>query len=283
MLKLFLFMSTKTVCKNCNNSFDGDFKYCPYCGQENRDQPLKFKDFISEYLSANFNLDSKFILTLKTLILKPGLLTKEILDGKRTKYVTPVRLYLLVSLVYFFVISFEKDSGIVINSKDIGKSGIVLTTKIHGADTLTGFEKTLYNKLILLNSKQGKKEFRRLFKKSVSMGMFFFIPLTAWIFYLFFRKRYHYYIPHLIFLIHLQTVVFIILTVFSLIRLLYDNDFIFITEVVILIYLIYKWLKNFYGLSVKKTITNMILLSGIFTLLTLVFLATISTISFYFF
>ena len=276
-------MSSKTVCKNCGKSFNSNFSYCPYCGQENREQPLRFNDFISEFLSANFNLDSKFILTLKTLIFKPALLTKEILNGKRTKYVTPVRLYLLISLIYFFVISFEQDSGIVINSNDTQNSSTVLSTEISGSDTLTGFKKILYDKLMLLKSKQGEKEFLRLFKKSISVGMFIFIPLTAWVLYLFFRKRYHYYIPHLIFLIHLQTLIFLILTIFSVIRFLYDGDFITGIEFIILTYLVYKWLKNFYSLSFMRTITNMILLSGIYLFLSLVFLVVISGISFYFF
>ena len=55
--------------------------------------------------------------------------------------------------------------------------------------------------------------------------MFFLIPLTAFIFYLMFRKN-TYYIQHLVFVLHLQSVIFILLIFFNLVKLFLDNEII---------------------------------------------------------
>ena len=99
-------MTQHIKCLNCGQELNKSDKYCSHCGQINRENNLNFKYFVSEFLSANFNVDSKIFLTLKLLITSPATLTKEFLEGKRTKYITPVRLYLIISLVYFFVLSF---------------------------------------------------------------------------------------------------------------------------------------------------------------------------------
>jgi uncharacterized membrane protein len=43
--------------------------------------------------------------TLKPLLVRPGYLTNEFSAGRRANYVSPVRLYLVVSLVFFFLLS----------------------------------------------------------------------------------------------------------------------------------------------------------------------------------
>jgi hypothetical protein len=98
--------SNKTTCPNCGNDFDKSFAYCPYCGQANKKLNLSFKYVVSEFLAASFNVDSKLFITLKLLLLKPAKLTHEFLAGKRAKYISPIRLYLLISLVYFFILTF---------------------------------------------------------------------------------------------------------------------------------------------------------------------------------
>ena len=52
-----------------------------------------------------FSFNTRFFITLKYLITKPGLLTTEYWLGRRTKYLPPLRLYLVMSLMYFFISS----------------------------------------------------------------------------------------------------------------------------------------------------------------------------------
>ena len=57
-------------------------------------------------LESFLNWDSKFFTTLALLILKPWRLTNEFLVGKRVRYVNPLRLYLLVSILFFFAVNY---------------------------------------------------------------------------------------------------------------------------------------------------------------------------------
>ena len=72
---------------------------------------MLMKDFFHNY----FALDSRFVSSIRPFLLKPGQLTKEFIQGKRVRYMHPVRLYLLLSLFYFFILSVSgsrSDGGI---------------------------------------------------------------------------------------------------------------------------------------------------------------------------
>ena len=45
--------------------------------------------------------DGRLAQTIRTLLRRPGELTRALLEGQRTRYVSPVRLYLTCSLLYF--------------------------------------------------------------------------------------------------------------------------------------------------------------------------------------
>ena len=86
-------------CKNCNYELVG--LYCSEGGQKNS-QLLSIKETLKEFTDNVFSFDTRFFITLKYLITKPGLLTTEYWLGRRTKYLPPLRLYLglLLGLQY---------------------------------------------------------------------------------------------------------------------------------------------------------------------------------------
>jgi len=95
-------MLTDKLCKNCNSELVG--LYCSEYGQKNS-QLLSIKKTLKEFTDNVFSFDTRFFITLKYLVTKPGLLTTEYWLGKRTKYLPPLRLYLVMSLMYFFISS----------------------------------------------------------------------------------------------------------------------------------------------------------------------------------
>ena len=256
----------KIKCPNCEKEFDSNFNYCPYCGQKNIDPDPKLKHFLSEFLSANFNLDSKIFITLKALLLKPAELSKAFLAGKREKYLTPVRLYFVVSLVYFFLLSInlDKDAGIVeINetNTELNDSTNNLSIFIDevNPDTLSSMEKKVYHNIKLLKTPTGQQMFKQILKKNISLGMFAFIPLTALILFMLFRKKTVYYIPNLIFAIHLQSLIFLWFSFLILIGFILDFTILKVVGLLFLAYIIFRWIKAFYETSLAKTIWKMFL------------------------
>ena len=77
-LVLILFVSMK--CKNCDEDLYGPQLYCAKCGQKNISQ-LNLRYLFSEIIDTVFNLDSKLYRTVKVLILKPGVLSREFIKG----------------------------------------------------------------------------------------------------------------------------------------------------------------------------------------------------------
>ena len=92
-------------CHNCGHTLGQVYNYCPNCGQENSDSNISFGKLLKEFIHNYFSLDSKFRNSLKPFLVSPGFITKEFISGKRVSYANPVRLYLVMSLLYFFMLS----------------------------------------------------------------------------------------------------------------------------------------------------------------------------------
>jgi ribosomal protein L32 len=93
-----------TQCENCGAPLQGH--WCAQCGQPAIDYRRSFRHVIADLLDEFLNWDSKFFTTIALLILKPWRLTNEFLAGKRVRYVNPLRLYLLASILFFFAANF---------------------------------------------------------------------------------------------------------------------------------------------------------------------------------
>src|SRR6202048_1796401 len=91
-------------CENCGAQLTG--RYCAQCGQAAVDYRRSFRHVIVDVLDSFLNWDSKFLATIALLIVKPWRLTNEFLAGKRVRYVHPLRLYLLASILFFFAANY---------------------------------------------------------------------------------------------------------------------------------------------------------------------------------
>lgn len=103
-------------CLNCNTQYDRENNYCPNCGQENNHNRASFGTLVMDFFHNYFSFDSKFSNSLLPFFFQPGYLTKKFVLGKRASFVNPVRLYLIISLLFFFVFSMV--------SKDLVKKGV---------------------------------------------------------------------------------------------------------------------------------------------------------------
>ncbi|MGY6523547.1 MAG: DUF3667 domain-containing protein [Mongoliitalea sp.] len=90
-------------CLNCGEEFHQDENFCPSCGQENKDSRMPLVVFIEDFFSTFLNFDTIFLRTAPAFITKPGALTLAFNEGRRKHYIQPIKLYLLMSLFYFFV------------------------------------------------------------------------------------------------------------------------------------------------------------------------------------
>lgn len=88
-------------CLNCGETVEE--RFCPKCGQENTINRPSFHYLFSHFAEDLVHYDGAFWKTLKNLLFRPGKIIKEYLDGKRKTYVPPVKLYIFVSFIAFFI------------------------------------------------------------------------------------------------------------------------------------------------------------------------------------
>jgi hypothetical protein len=95
----------ESTCSNCGYKFKDADNYCPKCGQKNHEIKIPLKHLIEEFLESSLHLDTKIFNTIKLLLFSPGQLSKDYNDGKRVKYISPVRLYVIISFLFFLIIN----------------------------------------------------------------------------------------------------------------------------------------------------------------------------------
>jgi hypothetical protein len=104
-----------TSCLNCGATKSGEF--CAICGQNSRNYLRAAYRIVGDLLSETFEVDSRLFLSLRRLILKPGFLSNEFSAGRRARYVSPARMYLVVSLVFFFTLSVTQRDSIGLDAQ----------------------------------------------------------------------------------------------------------------------------------------------------------------------
>ncbi|MBL4715032.1 MAG: DUF3667 domain-containing protein [Bacteroidia bacterium] len=167
-------------CLNCGHEIKEE-DFCSKCGQKNTNRNVSIHVFFQELIEDTFEIDSKLFRSLKPLLFKPGFLTIEFNSGKRAKYVSPIRMYLVISLLFFLIPSPDKSKknenirnghSEMIDGQEKVTEGIALksdstesSTKrkfnidIPGLDTIKDFENLTETKVYhIVNKYLHKKE-----------------------------------------------------------------------------------------------------------------------------
>lgn len=90
-------------CKNCGRALTGDF--CGNCGQPIKDTLRPFILFVQELVFTVFELDGRAYKSLFFIYTKPGFLSSEYAKGRRASYTPPLRLFLVISIGFFLLVS----------------------------------------------------------------------------------------------------------------------------------------------------------------------------------
>lgn len=88
------------ICQNCGCSLQENF--CPNCGEKRFDShSLTIKHYLEETFEGLAHFDNKFFRTIKTLVARPGKLSREYVEGRRVRYMKPVQFFLVVNVLFF--------------------------------------------------------------------------------------------------------------------------------------------------------------------------------------
>ena len=93
---------------NCEREISEEDNFCPTCGQVNDMNRLSIKQYFSEYLSGFFEFDNRFLRTVIPLLIRPGTVSKNYVNGKRIYYANPFQLYLHITILFFLLVGLFK-------------------------------------------------------------------------------------------------------------------------------------------------------------------------------
>ncbi len=208
-------------CANCETELNGLF--CSNCGQSAKSRRGPIWQVTAQFTDELFSIDSKVITSLVTLLIKPGVLSARFLDGKRASVLPPVRLYLVISLLFFFVFA--------IPSPDVSKANVYIGNVLLGPDkpikghsnySLLSFDSEqgeenkleswlnefIEDKRELLQSSNSQVTVDRMFnglEEILPNILILFLPLFAVVLKVLYLFKRTLYFDHLIFSLHFQT------------------------------------------------------------------------------
>lgn len=114
------------ICTDCGAAVDS--RFCPECGQPTHVH-RSLLHLVEEVLHGVLHFDARIWRTLPLLALNPGRLTREWVQGKRTRYVSPLALFLFTVFLIFFVFSFGGGSAEPVMKMD-GQTAAELRSEI---------------------------------------------------------------------------------------------------------------------------------------------------------
>jgi len=108
-----------TPCTNCGTTLTGEF--CHACGQKRFvESDRRFGHLLQQFVASATDLDGRFWRTFRALAFQPGLLSREYFEGRRASWISPVSLFLAVSVVYFVAPSLGGDLTLQFNQQVSG-------------------------------------------------------------------------------------------------------------------------------------------------------------------
>jgi hypothetical protein len=200
-------LTGETRCLNCGEMLSG--AYCHACGQKGSGPPMHLHDFVHELVHESLHFDSKIWLTLRLLLFSPGTLTRELIAGRRVRYVGPVRLFLVGSAILFGLLAFTTSAYVTTNADDREAAAHVdaeLDEALAGADSVKGAVLRIVRKAL-----HDPRHFKEAIVGALSKSSFILAPIFALVTWKLFAKEQPFYVGHLYFALHLHAFAFLLL------------------------------------------------------------------------
>ncbi len=217
-------------CLNCGRAAEGNF--CAHCGQEIKDHTVALRPLLADLLAEIASWDSKLLRTMTALVFRPGFLTNEYNAGRRVPYLSPLKLYLTISVLFFLVLSWKAplSQWIMVNPGGVSQSahtGKAASPEFHTLAEYAAYQKTLpppkqdglLARLMvqrLLKAQHSPQGFARALLDDIPKMMFLLLPLFAVSLKLLYLRTKRLYVEHLIFLLHVHAFAFLALTLLLL-------------------------------------------------------------------
>jgi len=263
---------TGAACLNCGEALNAA-AYCGACGQKAETHAPTIGHFLGEVLETLTHADSRLWRTIGVLILQPGCLTVDFFAGRRVRYVPPIRLYFVLSVVFFLLLAIGPGDG---GTPDRTELTGVQAERCKGLTYNGPFVATVEPRLraacarVVEDIQEGGTRLSRSFLQNIPKAMFVLLPLFAVFMLPFYWRTRRLYAEHLIFLIHHHSAVFLVSTLVVLFSYVAPKS---VEELPVLAlsgwlaWYCYRGLRVFYRQSRFVTFTKLVLLGVLYLFL----------------
>lgn len=215
-------------CANCGGEVAE--RYCTRCGQDRGLTPhVPLGEIVGEALSEALSLDSRMGRTVVPFFLRPGFLTAEFLAGRRVRYSSPLRLYLLATVLFFLVASVVRPG---VHSPSGGQGEIVINLggaegQLDPAEKQRLVDKALgemrsgsaasrlladrVETLRRLSPDEANQRLGQSLYQQAPRVLFFLVPVMAALLALLYRRSGRFYAEHVVFSLHAHALGFALL------------------------------------------------------------------------
>ena len=180
------------ACISCGAGLSGNF--CPHCGEKklNPAKDYSLGKFLEQTIDALSHFDSKFLRSFKALLFKPGFLTAEFIQGRRIRYMKPVQIFLVATVLFYLI--YPTASTFFASLSDIKQQNLFRF------DVSKGLRKKI----------DADSSSLRIVVKNVQVAaahkskafLFLLIPFWGLAFYLLFRRSLSFLVPSIVFAVH---------------------------------------------------------------------------------
>ncbi len=224
---------TQKQCQNCGSELNGE--YCSVCGQRDVELKVPLNGLIKELGEELLSFDSRLFQSLRPFLLKPGALAVEYVSGKRTRYISPFKLYFFMSFLYFFFAAItEPPPQKAVQTSPVNIDSLL--TSVHADSIVTmkmkGMKLTFSkNDSGAIGRKFGHRFAAGLNKVKTDPQLFFdklrehtpqiiflLLPLFALLLKLIYIRSNIYYIQHIVFTFYFHSYIFFVLLLITLLN-----------------------------------------------------------------
>jgi hypothetical protein len=202
------------ICGNCAAPLTGP--YCAQCGQHAGESARSLGAVLHDGWHLFVHVDGRFWSTLWTLLAKPGQLTLDYFADRRARYVSPVRLYFVISIAFFALTATNSDlpSKSAADTAPAASAAANPNPDSSECDNIELRSPWLQARLRDACRRQiadNGKSAARAFGSYIPKMMFLFLPLVALTMLPLYRRPRHYYVEHVVFLLHIQAALFLVM------------------------------------------------------------------------
>ncbi|MCL2682860.1 MAG: DUF3667 domain-containing protein [Bacteroidales bacterium] len=237
-------LPANTICRNCGTQTVG--RYCHVCGQDLlAGEGLSFFKLIGNFLENAFALNNKTPITLGFLMVRPGFLSIEYRKGRIKRYVHPVKLLWISTLVFFALLISRADFGGSEKNKtevDVADAQQMAIDAISDSvakqkamqimnvvpdslftDIPTTQETSKQKKTTVEDSKEIEEKMLTYLSRYAPYAAFLFIPVFALLLMVFFWRSKFYYVYHLVFAMHFHVFLWVFCAFFLVLFWIFPN------------------------------------------------------------